>query len=422
MHETITLILGGGRGTRLFPLTRVRSKPAVPLGGKYRLVDVPISNALHAGLDRIYVLTQFNSASLHRHIRSTYSLGHLSGGFVEILAASQSLGPSTDWYEGTADAVRKVLERLDDYAARRVLILSGDQLYRLDFQEVLRQHVEHGAEVTVAGNLIPRDGFGDLGIMRIDPEGRIRGFVEKPDTIDELTGFEVPAGLYPEGSAAEEKPWAASMGIYVWELEVLREALATRPEATDFGHEIIPAAIESRIVSAYLFDGYWEDIGTIGNFFEANLALTGPDPPFEFRHQGRLIYTHPRYLPPVRVRRGMVQDALLADGCDLDDCTVERSVIGIRSIIGPGCVIRESVLMGADFYPSDRPGDPPIGVGEGSRIERAIVDKNARIGRNVVLRGRPGAPDRDGEDHYVRDGIIVIPKDAVIPEASEIIA
>ncbi len=422
VQKILTLILGGGRGTRLFPLTRVRSKPAVPLGGKYRLVDVPISNALHAGLDRIYVLTQFNSASLHRHIRSTYSLGHLSDGFVEIQAASQTLGESTDWYEGTADAVRKTLERLDDWAAERVLILSGDQLYRMDFREVLAQHREREAEVTVAGNLIERTAFSGLGIMQIEPGGRIAGFVEKPDRIEELAGFEVPTELYPEGSTPEVKPWAASMGIYVWELQALREALDANPGTTDFGHEIIPAAIGKRNAFAYLFDGYWEDIGTIGSYYEASLALAEPDPPFKFKHRDAQIYTHPRYLPPVRIGNARVQDTLLADGCGLHECTVEHSIIGVRSIIRSACEIRDTVMMGADFYPNERPGDPPLGIGEGSRIERAIIDKNARLGRRVVLQGRSGAEDTEGEGYYVRDGIVVIPKGVALPDGTEIIA
>ncbi|MFC1529380.1 sugar phosphate nucleotidyltransferase [Gemmatimonadota bacterium] len=302
MKNTMTLILGGGRGSRLYPLTRYRSKPAVPLGGKFRLVDVPISNAIHAGLHRIFVLTQFNSASLHRHISHTYTFSHISNGFVDILAAAQTPAPHDDWYEGTADAVRKTLSHLEGYDIERVLILSGDQLYRINFEDVIAKHVERGAEVTVAGNLVAPAETGALGIMKVDESGRIIDFVEKPDSTELISGFEIPASLYPAGSHPEEHPYAASMGIYIWELEALKDALEANPEATDFGHEIIPAAIGSRSVYACLFDGYWEDIGTIGSFYEANLSLARPDPPFEFYHQGRAIITHPRYLPAARVR------------------------------------------------------------------------------------------------------------------------
>jgi len=392
----MTLILGGGRGSRLYPLTRYRSKPAVPLGGKFRLVDVPISNALHAGLHRIFVLTQFNSVSLHRHISNTYTFSHLSSGFVDILAATQ-----------------------------RVLILSGDQLYRLNFEDVIAGHVERNAEVTVAGNLIAPSDAGNLGIMKIEGSGRVTDFVEKPGSVEQLSGFEVPSELYPEGSRPGEQPFAASMGIYVWELDALKEALDAHPDATDFGHEIIPAAIGTLAVYSYMFDGYWEDIGTIGSFYNANLSLARPNPPFEFFHHGRAIYTHPRYLPAARVRSATIRDAILADGCDLEACTISDSVIGVRSILRKGVEIDASILMGADAYPSMKPGDsdlPPLGIGEGSVIRRAIVDKDARIGRDVRIEGREGAEDRHEEDYSIVDGIVVITKNAVIPDGTEITA
>lgn len=423
MDDTITLILGGGRGERLFPLTKHRSKPAVPLGGKFRLVDIPISNALHAGLRQIFVLTQFNSASLHRHISATYTFSHLSEGFVDILAASQTINERVDWYEGTADAVRKTLSHLEGYHVKRVLILSGDQLYRLSFEDVLAEHVAHGAEVTVVGNLIARRGTEELGIMKVDPTGRIIGFAEKPESPEQLTGFEIPPGLYPEGSSPKKKPYAASMGIYIWELAALKEALLSRPDAHDFGHEIIPGAVDSYAVYSHLFDGYWEDVGTVGTFFEANIALAQPDPPFEFYHRGRAIYTHPRNLPPARVRGGTIKNAIIADGADLDESVVTNSVIGVRSIIRRGVEIRESVLMGADAYPSMKPGTGegiPIGIGEETTIRRAIIDKDARIGRSVRIEGRAGSEDRDEEHYYVRDGIVVVPKGAVIPDNTRI--
>jgi len=424
VHKVITLILGGGRGTRLYPLTRVRSKPAVPLGGKFRLVDIPISNALHAGLDKIFVLTQFNSASLHRHITTTYRFGHFQEGFVDILAASQTLeDQQTDWYEGTADAVRKTLSHLEGYNVERVLILSGDQLYRMDFADVIREHVGRDARVTVAGVVKAPHEVQGLGIMRMDRQGRIEGFVEKPGSSEEVEGFEIPTSLLPEGCSTEGPCYAASMGIYIWELDALKDALAARPEATDFGHEIIPAAVEAYDVYAHLFDGYWEDIGTVGSFYEANLALTREKPPFQFFHKGRSIYTHPRYLPPARVHGGKTQDVVLADGADLQHSTVIHSVVGIRSVVRKGAEVRDAVLMKADLYPTSRTGEedvPPIGIGEGATVKRAIIDKNARIGRDAVIEGREGAEDRDEEHFSVRDGIIVIPKNMVIPDGTRI--
>ncbi|MFC1628629.1 glucose-1-phosphate adenylyltransferase [Gemmatimonadota bacterium] len=425
MKNTMTLILGGGRGSRLYPLTRYRSKPAVPLGGKFRLVDVPISNALHAGLHRIFVLTQFNSVSLHRHISNTYTFSHLSSGFVDILAATQTPAPREDWYEGTADAVRKTLSHLEGYDIQRVLILSGDQLYRLNFEDVIAGHAECGAEVTIAGNLTAPSDAGALGIMKIEESGRVIDFVEKPESVEQISGFEVPSELYPEGSKPEDQPFAASMGIYVWELDALKEALDSHPDATDFGLEIIPAAINSRSVYSYIFDGYWEDIGTIGSFYNANLSLARPDPPFAFFHDGRAIYTHPRYLPAARVKEATIRDSILADGCDLEACTISDSVIGVRSILRKGVEIDTSVLMGADSYPAMRPGDtdlPPLGIGEGAIIRRAIIDKDARIGRNVRIEGREGAEDRHEEDYSIVDGIVVIAKKAVIPDGMEITA
>jgi glucose-1-phosphate adenylyltransferase len=423
VDDVITLILGGGRGTRLFPLTRYRSKPAVPLGGKFRLVDIPISNALHAGLNRIFILTQFNSASLHRHVSSTYNFSHIAQGFVDILAASQTLQDQVDWYEGTADAVRKTLSHLEGYRAKRVLILSGDQLYRMDFRQVLEEHARRGAEVTVAGVLKPAAGTTGLGIMRLDAHSRITGFVEKPKDTDQLTGFEIPTEVLPEKRRRDAPLFAASMGIYIWELEALREALLEHHRATDFGHEIIPAAIEDYRVFCHLFDGYWEDIGTIGSFYQANLALVEPDPPFEFFHRGQTIYTHPRNLPPARVMGGSVRDVILAEGADLSDCTVRHSVVGVRSLIRKGAEIHDTVLLGADEYPRSLPedGSPvPIGIGEDSEIRRAIVDKNARIGRGVHIEGREGSVDREEEHFYVRDGIVVIPKNAVLPDKTRI--
>jgi glucose-1-phosphate adenylyltransferase len=403
-QDVVAVIMGGGAGTRLFPLTKDRAKPAVPLAGKYRLVDIPISNCLNSDLRRIFLLTQFNSGSLHRHIQESYRFDSFSAGFVEILAAEQRID-RTDWYQGTADAVRQNLLHINSYPHRLVLILSGDQLYRMNYCTILEQHVASGAEVTVATTPVRADMAGGFGIMEVAEDGRITHFVEKP------TDPAVQATLrgYPDRLPA-------SMGIYVFDREVLADALAG--QEADFGKHIIPRLIETRRVWAYQHEGYWEDIGTIHAFYEANLDLCEPLPQFNFYDGSAPIYTHARYLPATKIIKSHIERSIIADGCIINDAHVERSVVGVRSRIQAGATIRHALVMGADFYDSpDRvpvPGAPTMGIGHGAWIERTIVDKNARIGDEVRITPENKPAFLDGPNFYVRDGIVIIPKNAVI--------
>jgi glucose-1-phosphate adenylyltransferase len=416
-QRTLSIVMGGGAGTRLFPLTKDRAKPAVPLGGKYRLVDIPISNCLNSGLRSIYVLTQFNTQSLHRHIQSSYKFDNFSRSFIDILAAQQTPEHS-DWYQGTADAVRQnmryFLERPYDY----YLILSGDQLYRMDFRSLLHQHIRSGADITLATKPVPRALASDFGIMHTDEERQITRFVEKPKDpaiLDELKL--TPELLQSIGSPADEELFQASMGIYVFNREVLVSALDN--DLADFGKHIIPAAIGTRRISAYIFNGYWEDIGTIRAFYEANLDLTALVPQYSFFEAESPIYTHPRFLPGSKINGAALRQAIVSDGCIISDAHIERSVIGIRSIIETGATIRNSIIMGADYYEASAnsapPGAPPIGIGRNCVIDRAIIDKNARIGDGVVITPEGKAADHDAENYFIRDGIVVVPKNAVIP-------
>jgi glucose-1-phosphate adenylyltransferase len=403
-HDIVAVIMGGGAGTRLFPLTKDRAKPAVPLAGKYRLVDIPISNCLNSDLRRIFLLTQFNSGSLHRHIQESYRFDTFQPGFVEILAAEQRID-RTDWYQGTADAVRQNLLHIDSYGHKLVLILSGDQLYRMNYHTILEQHVASGAEVTVATTPVGADLAGGFGIMEVGPDGRITRFVEKP------TDPAVQATLrgYPD-----QLP--ASMGIYVFNRETLDDALAG--SEVDFGKHVIPRLIETRRVYAFRHEGYWEDIGTIRAFYEANLDLCEPMPQFNFYDASAPIYTHARYLPATKIIKSHIERSILADGCIMNDARIEHSVVGVRSRIQSGATIRHALIMGQDYYDSpDRvpaPGAPTMGIGHGAWIEGTIVDKNARIGDNVRITpdGKPGF--LDGANYFIRDGIVIIPKGGVI--------
>jgi glucose-1-phosphate adenylyltransferase len=403
-HDVVAVILGGGAGTRLFPLTKDRAKPAVPLAGKYRLVDIPISNCLNSDLRRIFLLTQFNSGSLHRHIQESYRFDNFSSGFVEILAAEQRID-WTSWYQGTADAVRQNLMHINSYPHSLVLILSGDQLYRMNYHTILEQHVATGADVTVATTPVKADAAGGFGIMEAAEDGRITRFVEKP------TEPAVQATLrgYPDALPA-------SMGIYVFGREVLADALAG--SEVDFGKHIIPKLIETRNVYAFRHEGYWEDIGTIRAFYEANLDLCEPLPQFNFYDASAPIYTHARYLPATKIIKSQVERAVIADGCIINDASIEHSLLGVRSRVQAGATIRDALVMGQDYYDSpDRlplPGAPTMGIGHGAWIERTIVDKNARIGDGVRITpdGKPSF--LDGPNFYVRDGIVIIPKNAVI--------
>lgn len=419
MRDVLTLILGGGRGTRLFPLTHMRSKPAVPIGGKYRLIDVPISLCLHAGLNRIFVLTQFNSASLNRHIYSTYRLDRFSEGFVDILAAEQT-PDNPDWYQGTADAVRQASRHFLNHEADYYLILAGDHLYRMDFRELLDAHVGQNADITIAAQPVSLEDAPAMGIFHFGREGHISSFEEKPNR-KRLEEFR---SSVPEGSSlpgqVPGKPYVASMGIYVFSRDVLLNVLAQ--PGTDFGKEIIPASLGNYRVSAYLYDGYWADVGTIRAFYDANIMLTGRGAPFSFLHPKRPIYTHPRFLPPPRVQDSTLDAALIGDGAYLDSCRVDTSVIGVRTVVRPGAGISRSVLLGADAYDElDAPsGRIPLGIGRDVVLDGVIVDKNARIGDGCRLVNERKLETYDGEGLYIREGIVIVPKGAEVGEGTSI--
>ncbi len=424
MRNVIALVLGGGQGTRLYPLTKVRSKPAVPVAGKYRLIDIPISNCINSGLNRIYVLTQFNSASLHQHIRSTYIFDAFDRGFVEILAAQQTLD-NAGWYQGTADAVRQNLRNIEQPGIDYVLILSGDQLYRMDFRAMLKTHQENQADVSIAALPIDSSQASAMGIMRVDSSGRVVGFLEKPKTQEDLDLVRTdPAWIDAQGVVSHGRTCLASMGIYLFNRKILVDALEKTPYR-DFGKEVFPASMRTHRVQCHLFDGYWEDIGTIKSFFEANLGLADPHPAFDLSMPGAPIYTQGRFLPPSRIDRATIRGSLLADGCRIEEgAVVENSVVGLRCIIGRNATIRNSILMGADFseLPADVAADAaagivPLGVGEGSHIEGAIVDKNCRIGRNVRVANSRGVENSDETPQGMfRDGIYVVPKGTTLPD------
>jgi glucose-1-phosphate adenylyltransferase len=424
MPKVICLILGGGRGTRLFPLTRSRSKPAVPIAGKYRLIDIPISNCIHSGLNRIFVLTQFNSVSLHRHIANTYKFDAFGGGFVEILAAQQTMQHET-WYQGTADAVRRNIPYFTEDRYDLVLILSGDQLYRMDFQDMIRTHLESRAEATIAALPVAEEEARSCGIMRIDDTGRVIAFEEKPKTAEKLASVRTdPQWFSRFGIDAGNRCYLASMGIYLFSRPMLVQILASGT-ATDFGHEIFPQVMANHRVQTHLFDGYWEDIGTVGAFHKANIDLTHDNPPFDFSFRDSPIFTRPRYLPCSRLSGVTVTDSLISDGCVIGrGSVIENSVIGVRAQIAENVTIRNTYIMGADLYEqpqqindNTRANRPHIGVGANSVIENAIVDKNARIGRNVRIVNEAGIVDLEDAPHYViRDQIVVIPKNTILQD------
>jgi glucose-1-phosphate adenylyltransferase len=413
MNDVLTLILGGGRGTRLYPLTHTRSKPAVPIGGKYRLIDIPISNCLHAGLKKIFVLTQFNSASLNRHVAQTYRLDLFSNGFVEVLAAEQT-PDNSDWFQGTADAVRQASRHFSAYDAEYYLILAGDHLYRMDFSELLDAHIESQADITIATQPVSAADATHMGIFRFDALGQISGFEEKPDAarLVEMKSS-VPRGA-AIGGLTSDKPFVASMGIYVFSREVLLDILK-RP-GIDFGKEIIPAALGSLNVHAYLYRGYWADVGTMAAFYDANIQLTQPGAPFNFFHPRRPIYTHPRFLPATRVYDSHIDTSIIAEGCYLESCEIRDSVVGIRTRVGAGAKITRAVLLGADYYQDEDAGDGDValGIGRDVVLDRVILDKNARIANGVRLVNDANAVDGEGDGWFIRDGIIVVPKGAVV--------
>jgi len=415
-QRTLAIVLGGGAGTRLFPLTKDRAKPAVPLGGKYRLVDIPISNCLNSGLRSIYVLTQFNSLSLHRHIQASYKFDNFSRSFIDILAAQQT-PEGSQWYQGTADAVRQNMRYFLEGPFDYFLILSGDQLYRMDFRALLHQHIRSGADITLATKPVNRDQVAEFGIMQSGADRRITRFVEKPKDPSILEEMKMSRELMAEvGSEKEEELFQASMGIYLFNRDVLIECL--RNDLADFGKHVIPQSIERYNVRAYIFQGYWEDIGTVRAFYEANLDLTDILPEYSFFDANAPIYTHPRFLPGSKVNGAILRQAIIADGCIISDAHLERCVIGVRSTIQSGATIRDSIVMGADYFEQDRHADekqPAIGIGRNCVIDRAIIDKNARIADGVVITPEGKPADFDGDNYFIRDGIVIVPKNAVIP-------
>jgi glucose-1-phosphate adenylyltransferase len=424
MKHVIALVLGGGRGQRLYPLTKVRAKPAVPLAAKYRLIDIPLSNCINSGLNRVYVLTQFLSVSLHRHIRLTYSFDYFSGGFVELLAAQQTADAGTDWYQGTADAVRKNMRYIQQPGTEHVLILSGDQLYRMDYRQMLETHQQSQAEVTIGAIPVSRQAARSLGIMRIDQTGRVVGFLEKPQTDEEIDMVRMdPGWLDQQGIPSGGRDCLANMGIYVFNRDFLVEVL-TKTNYEDFGKEVFPAAFRTRRVQVHLFDDYWEDIGTIRAFYEANLSLANPNPPFDLASPSAPVYSRARYLPPSLLQDARIRDSLIADGCRIGKgAVIENSIIGLRCMIGENVTIRNSIVMGSDYYLMEdeaRRRDsnhPCVGIGEGSVIEGAIVDKNCCIGNNVRVVNEQGIVDgEDAEDCVIRDGIPVVVKNAELPD------
>ncbi len=423
--NVLSVIMGGGQGTRLFPLTRDRSKPAVPLAGKYRLVDIPISNCINSGLRRVYLLTQFNSASLHRHIAQSYKFDQFTGGFVEILAAAPSFSDNS-WYQGTADAVRKNLVHFLNHDFEYILILSGDQLYRLDFRRIISEHAESGADLTIATIPVSRAQAQGFGIMQINPSQRITRFVEKPkdpavlDSLGLGSAIQAQLGLDPK-----EEFLLASMGIYLFNREVLLKLLDNTD--ADFGKHIVPDAIQSHKVYASIFQGYWEDVGTIRSYFDASLDLVAELPRFNFFDMSAPIFTRPRFLPASKINGAEIDHGVISDGCILNHCTVSFSIVGVRSVVGEGCNLSRTVLLGCDYYESEasirqheEKGLPRIGIGRNTRIENAIIDKNARIGENCRI-SPAGKPDKvDHPLYYIRDGIVIIPKNGAIPHGTVI--
>ncbi|GAB4454542.1 MAG: glucose-1-phosphate adenylyltransferase [Anaerolineales bacterium] len=413
MNDVLGVIMGGGKGTRLHPLTQMRSKPAVPIAGKYRLIDIPISNCINSGIYRVAVLTQFNSVSLHRHISQTYNFDVFHTGWVQIWAAEQT-PHSADWYQGTADAVRKQLFEIQATGAEYVLILAGDHLYRMDYREMAEFHWEKNADITVAVQPVARGEASRFGLLKVEADARITSFIEKPKDPEIQKKY--------ISRDDPERPFLGSMGIYMFKTKVLAELLTYHLRHDDFGGDIIPESIQSHEVYGYNFDGYWEDIGTIRSFYETNLKLTSSEPPFNFYDAKAPIYTHARFLPGSTVEDSKLQDVLLAEGCRIRKAEITHSVIGLRSQIAEGTVIKDSIVMGADYYDAEKPrGNIPIGIGRNCRIESAILDKNARIGDGVQILSFPrGHKDVDGGLYYVRDGIVVIAKDTEIPAGTRI--
>ncbi|WP_338116529.1 glucose-1-phosphate adenylyltransferase [Synechocystis salina] len=429
VKRVLAIILGGGAGTRLYPLTKLRAKPAVPLAGKYRLIDIPVSNCINSEIVKIYVLTQFNSASLNRHLTRAYNFAGFQEGFVEVLAAQQTKD-SPEWFQGTADAVRQYLWLLGEWDVDEYLILSGDHLYRMDYAQFVRRHRETNADITLSVVPVDDKKAPELGLMKIDAQGRVVNFSEKPkgDALRQMQVDTTLLGLSPE--KAKLNPYIASMGIYVFKKEVLHNLLEKYESATDFGKEIIPDSAKDYNLQAYLFDDYWEDIGTIEAFYEANLALTKqPHPDFSFYNEDAPIYTRGRYLPPTKMLNATVTESMIGEGCIVKDCRIHHSVLGIRSRIESGCTIEDTLLMGNDFYESspereslESNGKCPAGIGPNTTIRRAIIDKNARIGKNVMIVNKENVQEANREElgFYIRNGIVVVIKNVTIADGTVI--
>ncbi|MCH8558043.1 MAG: glucose-1-phosphate adenylyltransferase [Balneolia bacterium] len=422
MENVLAVILGGGQGSRLYPLTKTRSKPAVPIGGKYRLVDIPISNCLNSQIRKIYVLTQFNSASLNRHIKNTFSFDAFNSGFVDVLAAEQTIS-SQSWFQGTADAVRQSMHHMDNHEFDYVMILSGDQLYQMNFKEMMDAHIRSKADLSIATIPVNGDDATGFGIMKVGKNNIIESFVEKPGK-EELSDWtsDVPEEIKNEG-----RHYLASMGIYVFGKEVLRKLLDQNPDATDFGKEIIPSALsQKKKICSYLYDGYWTDIGTIKSFFEANLALTDPMPQFNLYDTSRMVYTRARMLPASKVSGTALERSIIAEGCVVEASRIEHSLVGIRSRIGRGTTVADSILMGNDYFPKydeiekRDPDYPPVGIGERCFIQNCIIDKNARIGNDVRINGGSHLADGNYDNYTVVDGIVVVPKGSVLKDGTVI--
>jgi len=418
MKKVIALILGGGQGKRLFPLTMYRSKPAVPIGGKYRLIDIPISNCLHSDIKDIYVLTQYNSESLNNHINNTYRFDYFSRAFVRILAAEQTRDSGAVWFQGTADAVRRNLSHLNLKGDEEILILSGDQIYEMDYMELIHAHRKNRADFTVSVIPVSEEETKELGILKLSAIDRIAGFKEKPRTISELKGFKFTKDRSGFNRLIPRSSFLASMGVYLFNVRTLKKALAGND--VDFGHEVIPHSIPKFKGFGYVFNGYWRDIGTIRSFYDANIDMAAYKPHFSFIYKGN-VFTRPRFLPPARILNCRVSHSLVTEGCIINDAEIVNSIVGLRTIIGKGCRISRTVIMGADYYEDTENAAPiKIGIGDGSFIERAIVDKNARIGKGVVIRNPKFIKNFDGGNYFIRDGIVIIPKNTTIKDGAKI--
>jgi glucose-1-phosphate adenylyltransferase len=442
MKSVLSIILGGGRGTRLYPLTKLRSKPAVPIGGKYRLIDVPISNCINSDLTRIYVLTQFMSTSLNRHVANTYRFDMFNRGFVEVLAAQQGEEPDPDrigvpesewlhggWYEGTADAVRRNLRHLVEDEYSEVLVLSGDQLYRMDFRKLIKRHRVTQADCTIAVLPVAKDQVSGFGLVRVDDSGRLTGFVEKPKRDDQLPPFETPVSVIEsQGVPFNDRPYLASMGIYLFNRDTAVKLLQEKPAATDFGKDLFPRIMDRLHVQTFLFDGYWEDLGTIKSYHDCHMALCGDNPPFQFHSPEGVIYTRMRNLPPSRIVEATLDHAIISDGVVVQPGTrIERSIVGVRARIGRNVLLKDCVLIGADRYETDQErsanlakGVPCLTVGDNTVIEGAILDKDCRVGRNVRIRNEKKVQDAEAPNYVTREGIVVIPRGAVVPDGTVI--